>query len=175
MSALFECIKDDHRKIDDLFTRLRDAPADDLRTRERLFTEVKTLLDWHGHAEEAIFYPLLDRLDQGGQTQNKLTSAHKQVDQLLDEMADLAIDDAAFADRLNQVQQMVAQHVKEEEGSVMPQLQSRVSEQDLQEQGEIWTERREITETAATGGGYTGPETRPPPVSPEHRLEDTRP
>jgi len=175
MSDLFECIKDDHRKINDLFARLRDAPADDIRTRERLFAEVKTLLDWHGHAEEAIFYPLLDRLDQGVQTEDNLIGAHKRVDQLLEEMADLAIDDAAFAKRLDEVQQMVSQHVSEEEGRVMPQLELRVNEQDLQKQDEIWIERREITETAATGGGYPGPDTRPPPVTPEHRVEVTRP
>lgn len=59
----FTLLKADHDKVGKLLERIDETTERDVKTREELFTQVKSELDLHAQIEETIFYPALEEAD----------------------------------------------------------------------------------------------------------------
>ncbi len=57
----FKLLKSDHEKVAGILEKLEGTTERALKTREELFTQLKTELDIHAGIEEKIFYPFWRR------------------------------------------------------------------------------------------------------------------
>ena len=87
----------------------------------KLFASIRQNFEVHAHAEEALFYPQLQRI--GSKAANAVATAiaqHGEAIILLTEMAKLTPGDRKFASRLKAFTHAVETHVKHEETIMFP-------------------------------------------------------
>jgi hemerythrin superfamily protein len=130
MNAI-EFIKQDHRRIEELFQNFLSAESD--TTLENLFQEIETGLSAHAEMEERVFYPALkniapDKIDEA-------IKEHAEVKQLLADMLDADLSDEDFDSRFHQLVDDVRHHVEGEEapGGVLEVAADSLSEEQLSE------------------------------------------
>jgi hemerythrin superfamily protein len=110
MNAI-EFIKQDHRRIEELFENFLDAESE--MTQEDLLQEIETGLSGHSEMEEQVFYPALkaiapDKVDEA-------LKEHSEVKQILADLLDPDLNEDDFESRFHTLVKDVRHHVKEEE------------------------------------------------------------
>jgi len=114
---IYSLIKKDHQEVARLFSRLKTAEGFS-ETSEQLFAQLREELELHAHAEERVWYPAL-REDEG--TQELVEEAlddHKLVQDLLDELTTSRMDDEAWNEKLEVLEEHVEDHIEEEESDI---------------------------------------------------------
>lgn len=129
----------DHREAEQLFTALKEGRGD----RAQLLETLRVELLAHAKTEEAVLYPFLrqalpdldDQVDEG-------TDDHHQVEDLLQQLASLAPDDDEVGPLVERIEAAMLEHVDEEENEVLPSLEEAVSEDELTELGESFSQKK---------------------------------
>jgi hemerythrin superfamily protein len=130
-------MKKDHQEVVSLFRRLKAAEGFS-ETSEQLFAQLREELELHTHAAERVLYAALQ---ETGGTQELVEAAlddHKLVQELLDELAVLRMDDAAWNEKLEVLEEHVADHVEEEEGDIFDVARQRFSAAQVAELAQRW-------------------------------------
>src|ERR1700712_1171988 len=119
-------------KANELFTKLSDTSEGAVKTRERLFTELKTELELHASLEEQHLFPVLRR---NAETKELVADAIKDNKELRAKLAELEAmpkNDAAFPERLKELQKPFRQHARDEKRELLPAVQRALSEEQVQ-------------------------------------------
>jgi hypothetical protein len=119
-------------KANELFAKLSDTSDGAVRTREKLFTELKAELELHTSLEEQHLFPILRR---NTETKELVTDAIKDNKELRTKLAELEAlpkNDAAFPERLNELQKTFRQHARDEKRELLPAVQRALSEEQVQ-------------------------------------------
>ena len=106
-----EFIKQDHRRIEELFQNFLAAESD--MTQEDLLQEIETGLIAHSEMEEQVFYPAMK--DIAPDTVIEALKEHAEVKQMLADLPDADLGDEGFEFRFQKLVEDVRHHVKEEE------------------------------------------------------------
>ena len=118
--SIFDVIKDDHRKVEQLFEDIREASDPD--DRFSLFESLREELTIHTRAEEEVLYK---RLRSRMQDQMKEAyQEHEDALALCAKLQDLEPNDRDFLRTLDLLEQAIQHHVKEEEDEILPQAKS---------------------------------------------------
>jgi Hemerythrin HHE cation binding domain len=110
MNAI-EMIKDDHRRIEALFSKFLETESD--MTQEELFQEIQMGLNAHAEMEEHVLYPELSRFAQ--EQVDEALKEHAEVKALLDELLGADLDEDTFESQFNKLMEDVRHHIEEEE------------------------------------------------------------
>lgn len=116
--SIYDVIKDDHRKVDELFEDIRECKDPD--DRFALFENLREELTIHAHAEEKVFY---SRLEKNGSMRDQMKDSreeHNDVEAMLAKLQDLEPNSRTFMNSLDDLQKMVKHHVDEEENTILP-------------------------------------------------------
>ena len=105
-------LKDDHKKVKDLFARAEKKPT------QELIDQITLELQVHTKVEEEIFYPAFKKVDE--ELVLEAIEEHHVVDTLLEEIAGLSPDDDVLAAKLTVLKENVEHHIEEEEGEMFP-------------------------------------------------------
>ena len=89
----FELLKSDHEKVAGIMEKIDGTTERALKTREELFTQLKSELDIHAQIEETIFYPVLEKAEESRDITLEAFEEHRLVKQLLNELEAEAKDD----------------------------------------------------------------------------------
>lgn len=137
-----ELLKEDHRKVRRLFDEYAKTAVNALTTRKRLFERIHEELTVHGRIEEEIFYPAVAESDDAAELLEEAREAHDQVDEILEELTELAPHHEAFDVKMDALRDAVQRHVEEEERGLFPEFEE--LDDDVQEEiAERLYERRE--------------------------------
>lgn len=148
-----ELLEHDHRMVEQLF---RDYTAAKSDVQRRGVVEIAVReLSKHAALEELLVYPLARRLLDGTATIDEHLREHLAVKRTLLELDKLSNGDAREGELMSSLQREVEEHVKEEEGTLFPQLREHADEEALKELGATLDE-----------GKKTAP-TRPHPMAPD--------
>src|SRR6476619_2031867 len=107
-------IEHDHREVERLFAEFKSSPS-----RDRAL-QICDELEKHTRAEDAAVYPVFDQ---------ELTNEHDKIDEAEHEHQDArhligrvrnTTDESHLAELMNQLEQAVAHHVREEETEMLP-------------------------------------------------------
>src|SRR4051794_20975074 len=127
-------------KANELFTRLAETSDAALKTRERLFAELKTELETHVELEERHLFPVLRK---HAETKKLVVAAIKDNKELraqlteldtlpkndeafltrLSELDTLPKNDEAFLTRLSELRKAFRQHARDETKELLPAVQ----------------------------------------------------
>jgi iron-sulfur cluster repair protein YtfE (RIC family) len=119
-------------KANELFARLSETSEGAVKTREKLYAELKAELELHTSLEEQHLFPVLRR---NAETKDLVTEAIKDNRELRAKLAELEAqpkNDEAFPERLKDLQRLFRQHARDEKRELLPAVQRALSEQQVQ-------------------------------------------
>ena len=131
----FTLLKADHKKVAGILEILDSTTERGAKTREELFTQLKTELDIHARIEETIFYPALEKADETRDITLEAFEEHRLVKQLLKELQSLAKDGEEWTAKFTVLKENIEHHVEEEEGEMFKKARKVLSEKDAETLG----------------------------------------
>ena len=117
---VFDMLKTDHRRVQDLFTRFEDA---DKRTRISIAQQTLAALEVHTALEEELVYPAIAEVIEDEELVNEAREEHHVAKLLIKELHKMNAGDDAFATKFRVLGELVSHHIEEEEGEIFPQAQ----------------------------------------------------
>jgi uncharacterized protein (TIGR02271 family) len=120
-------------KANELFTRLLETSDSAVKTRERLFAELKAELELHTDLEEQHLFPILKK---NAETKDLVVQAIKDNKELrtkLAEVESLPKNQESFLDGLAGLQKTFRQHARDDKKELLPAVQRALSEDQVQE------------------------------------------
>lgn len=131
----FKLLKSDHEKVAGIMDKIEGTTERALKTREELFTQLKTELDIHAKIEETILYPVLEKAKESRDITLEAFEEHRLVKQLLRELEAEAKDDEKWTAKFTVLKENVEHHVEEEEGELFKKARKVLSEEEIEELG----------------------------------------
>ncbi|MFN2538963.1 MAG: hemerythrin domain-containing protein [Mycobacteriales bacterium] len=124
----------DHREFTDMVEELLRTEEPE-RRRELADTIIGQLVR-HSVAEETIVYPVMSsQLENGAQAVEHDTREHKKLEELMKQMEDCKVGEPAFLDLVTELQEVLADHVSDEEDEQFPTLRAHVPDDQLTAMG----------------------------------------
>ncbi len=131
----FALLKEDHQRVAGILEKIDATTERGIKTREKLFTQLKTELDIHAEIEETIFYPALEKHDETRDITLEGIEEHRIVKELLAELDAMAKDDEVWTAKMTVLKENVEHHVEEEEGEMFPKARKALSEEEVERLG----------------------------------------
>src|SRR5258706_2402693 len=125
----FTLLKADHKKVAGILEKIDSTTVRGVKTREELFTQLKTELDTHARIEETIFYPELKKTDETRDITLEAFEEHRLVKQLLAELENMDKGDEEWTAKFTVLKESVEHHVEEEEGEMFPKARKVLGEE----------------------------------------------
>lgn len=137
---IYELLKREHRKVEQLFSKIKKHIDDrDFSSASDFFEEMKMELGAHAKAEEEVFYEPLRQAGRGEKDQDIVGEAkeeHHVVALLLNELSRLDMTADEWKAKLTVLSEMVEHHVEEEEEEMFKRAKRLFSESDAEQMAE---------------------------------------
>lgn len=130
----FTLLKADHRTVAELFNRLERTSG---KRKLTVFKQIKTELDLHAHIEEKIFYPALEEPAETHDLTLEAYEEHKEVKTLLKELGRARTVNEDWQAKAKLLQENVEHHVEEEENELFKKADAVLSEEEIEELGQL--------------------------------------
>jgi hemerythrin superfamily protein len=148
----FALLKADHKKVAGILEKLDSTTERGVKTREELFTQLKTELDVHARIEETIFYPVLEEAKETRDITLEAFEEHRLVKQLLGELDKMSKDSEEWTAKFTVLKENVEHHVEEEESDMFPKARKVLSDDQAETLGTRLEEAKKEQMKAAAGG-----------------------
>jgi hemerythrin superfamily protein len=124
---IFPVLQMDHRKVELLFKEIEDS-----KTHEKalgIFRQLKADLNAHSIAEEETVYMRFQSVAAMREYLSEARQDHADIRVLLEEASELQDEHEAFLDKIDELHQLVAQHVEEEENQLFKLIRKNSSDE----------------------------------------------
>lgn len=132
---IFQILKKDHQTVKEIFKKLEETTPRGIKSREKLFSQLKNEVEAHSHGEEATFYAVLKEHSEMQENVEEAMDEHETVATLLEEMEEMEKDSEEWSSKLREIKKNVLHHVKEEEGEIFKKAKTLLSKDQLQDLG----------------------------------------
>jgi hypothetical protein len=119
-------------KANELFAKLSETSDGAIKTREKLFAELKAELELHANLEEQHLFPVLRRHPETKELVADAIKDNKELRAKLAELDSLPKNDEAFPERLKELQKAFRQHARDEKRELLPAVQQALTEEQVQ-------------------------------------------
>jgi len=119
-------------KVVELFAKLAETPDTALKTRERLFAELKAELEKHVELEQKHLFPVLRKQADTKELVAAAIRDNKDLRTMLSELDALPKNDEAFLSKVADLQKAFRQHARDEKRELLPAVQKALSEEQVQ-------------------------------------------
>src|SRR4051794_36476362 len=116
----------------ELFSRLLDTSDKAIKTRERLFGELKDELELAVNLEEQHLFPVLKKHKETKDLVQEALSDNKQTRKLLSELEHTAKDDEDFLSKVAELRKAFQQHVRDAKKELLPAVQKALSDEEAE-------------------------------------------
>jgi len=123
----FDTLAREHRAVEQLFEQIQETTARDGAKRAMLLQKLNWALSKHAFEEETVIYPELRMHDDGARAK-QLYADHADMKTLLHELEVFPKQSDQWMAKMRELQQMVLQHMREEEEDIYPHFQQKLSE-----------------------------------------------
>lgn len=133
---VIKLIKEDHAAVKSLYDQY-NATQDKAKRQEYAWKLTKELVQ-HSEVEQMLVYPLLNMRGakaEGAKLQERSLNEHQHVRELLYTLDQTKIDDPSHPQKLKAAVDAVLEHVKEEEGEVLPLIEKHYNAEELSRLG----------------------------------------
>ncbi|HVQ37663.1 MAG TPA: hemerythrin domain-containing protein [Pyrinomonadaceae bacterium] len=132
---VFTLLKADHKKVAGILKKIDETTERAVKTREELFTQVKTELDVHTRIEETIFYPALKEAEETRDITMEAFEEHRLVKQLLQELDKEDKGAEEWTAKFTVLKENIEHHVEEEEDEMFKKARKVLSEEEAEALG----------------------------------------
>ena len=145
MNAI-DLIKSDHQTVERLFGSYESASGPEQK--RTIVRDVVRELSMHAALEEQMLYPTARmRVQNGNALAETAISEHQTMKQLLAQLEGMDPSADNYDETVTTLMTHVRQHVEEEEGTLLPELQSRLSDQELVQFGFLMGQAKNLMPT----------------------------
>jgi hemerythrin-like domain-containing protein len=148
----FTLLKQDHETVADLLEKIDKTTERGVKTREDLFTKLKSELDVHAKIEETIFYPALENEDETRDITLEAFEEHRLVKQLLGELESMSKDAEEWTAKFTVLKENIEHHVEEEEGEMFASARKVLSKEEQETLGTRMEQAKKEEKAAMTAG-----------------------
>lgn len=131
----FTLLKADHKKVAGILEKIEATTERGVKTREELFTQLKSELDLHAQIEEKILYPVLEKADETHDITLEAFEEHRLVKQLLGELETMDKGNEQWTARFKVLKENIEHHVEEEEDEMFKKARKVLSEEEAEDLG----------------------------------------
>ena len=142
-------LKQDHDEVKKIMEKLDKTTERGVKTREELFTKLKSEMTVHEAIEEEIFYPALKEHPKAKELVLEGYEEHHVVDLIMGEISQTPFDDETWGAKFSVMMENIEHHIEEEEGEMFKQARDVFSKSELEELGSRMEERK----STATASG----------------------
>jgi hemerythrin superfamily protein len=140
-ASSLEMLKRDHRRIRQLFDQYLNAP--NTEGRKGAGTELIGVLETHSNLEEAVFYPVVRKLDPAQVDGN--AQEHREVRQLIQEIKNIDMTHPQCEQLFRLLADTVLSHIDKEEQLLFPKVQ-----QSGMDSAPLWIEMQAYLSTSVS-------------------------
>jgi hemerythrin superfamily protein len=129
---VIDVLTTDHREVEQLIAEITGStdPAQRRESADQMIAELVR----HSVAEEMYVYPAMrEHLPNGEGVVKHDTEEHKELETLMKKLEGLDAEDTQFLQTIGQLQQVLADHVRDEETQQFPQLRTHIPAERLVE------------------------------------------
>ncbi len=133
----FNSLKQDHKKLTQLFNEVLHTSSRSIKTRENLFEEIKSLLNHHARTEEDILYPILKDISTSHLQTAESYEEHHLMKTVLKELNTWQKNNDDWLGKMKTLKDLVEHHAQEEEKSLFPMAEKLLNQtqiNDIEEQ-----------------------------------------
>jgi Hemerythrin HHE cation binding domain len=141
MDAL-KLLKADHDEVKKMLGTLEETTERAVKTREEVFTKLKSELEIHEAIEEEIFYPALKDHPKTKAIALEGYEEHHVVDTVMGEMLGLSVGDETWTAKFTVMKENLEHHIEEEEGEMFGQARQVFDKAELLDLGERMEARK---------------------------------
>lgn len=116
----------------ELFGKLAETGDGAVKTRERLFAELKEELELHARLEEQHLFPVLRKHKETKDLVTDAVNDNRQARALLAELERLPKDGEDFPKKLAELKRVFQQHVRDERKELLPAVRKALSDEEAQ-------------------------------------------
>ncbi len=142
MNAL-KLLEEDHKKVKKLMGDIEPTTERGVKTREELFTKLRSELEVHEAIEEEIFYPALKEHPKAKDLVLEAYEEHNVVDMVMGEIEDVAYDDETWGAKFTVLKENLEHHIEEEESDMWKQARAVFDDDELNELGDRMSARKQ--------------------------------
>lgn len=139
---IYAFLKKEHEKIKGLLNKLDETGDGAVKTREKLFAELKQELMTHSEAEEKTFYNAIREAEETHEVVLEGLEEHHVATTLLEELDALPKDDEHWGAKLSVLKENVEHHVEEEEGEMFKKARKVLSKEQAEAIGKRMAEEK---------------------------------
>jgi hemerythrin-like domain-containing protein len=140
---LVSFLKREHGEARSLLEKLADTAEGAVKTREKLFEQLRRVLEIHATLEETHLYPRLGAIAELRELAQRADAEHQRVRQMLDGMQRLSVDSEAFMQKLEELTSAVEEHIDEEEAGILPKAEQALGKEELDAIAEALEEEKQ--------------------------------
>ena len=119
------------KKVAGLFKEIDATTERAEKTREELFAELKSALEYHTQVEEDFLYPVLEEVGVTHDIALEAQAEHDVVKTLLKELSRMSPTEDEWTAKVTVMQENIEHHVEEEETEMFPKAEKVMSEEQL--------------------------------------------
>lgn len=159
MTALQQQMQTGTAKANEIFAKLVDTSPTAVKTRERLFADLKGELDRQAKFEEQRLFPVLKKHDETKDLVAEALKSNQQMHKLLAELERSPKDSEAFGAKVSELRDLFQKHLRDDGKELLPAVMKALSDDEAGTAGEK-TGDEAIGNTPArrTDGGEHQPE-----------------
>ncbi|MGK7871286.1 DUF2382 domain-containing protein [Falsiroseomonas sp. E2-1-a20] len=118
-------------KANELFAKLSETSDGAVKTREKLFSDLKAELELHTGLEEQHLFPILKKNPETKDLVAEAIRDNKELRAKLAELDAMPKNDPAFAEQLADLQKTFRQHARDDKKELLPAVQRALSEEQV--------------------------------------------
>ncbi len=140
---LFTLLKQDHKKVRDLFEQIEEDGESKMEFQGDLFSQIEDELQLHMDGEEGFFYPALEKSEKSHEKALESYEEHHVTKMVLGEFGDLAQDDERWKAKIKVLKELVTHHIDEEEKEVFKIARKALDREEIQQIGQQILQQKE--------------------------------
>jgi len=182
--TITQLIQNSPTKANELFAKLADTSDGAVKTREKLFAELKDELETLASLEEKHLFPVLRKHQETKDLVTDAINDNKEVRKLLTDLEKLSKTDPEFAPRLGELRKIFQRHVRDEKRELLPAVRKALNAEETQTivekieagRAEAVSEKKdEAKEGRAEAKSGNGTTAKPQPSKAEARNSEVAP
>src|SRR5215212_5184716 len=132
MTTLRQLIQTSPARVNELFVKLVDTSEAAVKTREKIFTELKGELELLADLEEQHLFPVLRKHKELKDLVREALNDNKAIRKLLIELDHTPKDNEEFASRVAELRRVFQQHVRDEKKELLPAVLKALSDEEAE-------------------------------------------
>lgn len=127
MDTIYTYLKDDHKKVDELFKQFEKTKLPEAKQDYVNFLMKELLI--HTESEQATFYKELEKHQKSEDEVLHGEKEHAEIESKMAEIVAIKTPNKAWEEKVKELQKLVEHHVSEEEGKIFRQAKKVISDE----------------------------------------------